>query len=285
MLTCGKTALCEEKVRSHYTRHDLLSRVLSALENAGKNLSDLCPADLAPVDEFHIRGRKATLELAHAIKLGKGMSVLDVGSGIGGPSRCLAAEFGCRVDGIDLTEEYCHVAGALTELVGLSPLVTFHCADALHMPYPDGEFDVVWTQHTAMNIFEKDALYREMNRVLRPGGVLAIYDILAGEGGDVHFPVPWSRGLDTSFLITPDNLRRLLEEAGFEITTWQDTTDAALVWFRNVMRTRNGADIRPLGLHLLMGDDFEVMTRNQLRNLEEDRIVLYQVTAVKQAPA
>lgn len=281
MTTCENNSPFKIKIQSHYAGNNLLARVLSALEKAGKDLCNLQPADLAPVDEFHIRGRKATIELAHAANLRAGMYVLDVGSGIGGPSRHIASGFGCRVVGVDLTEEYCHVAEVLTELVGLAHLVKFQCADALDLPYPNDEFDVIWTQHTAMNISDKGMLYREMYRVLKPGGVLAIYDILAGDGGDVHFPVPWALGQEASFLTTPDNLRILLEGAGFTITSWQDTTEDALMWFRSAVDATGKVEVRPLGLHVLMGEDFELMVRNQLVNLEEGRIVLYQVTAVK----
>ena len=169
-----------EKIRQHYATPDLGTQILLALENAGKDINDLKPEDLAPVDEFHIRGREATLELAGEVGLGPNMHVLDVGSGLGGSSRCIAGEFGCRVTGIDLTDEYCRTAPMLAERVGLSNLVTYRQGDALDLPFQDASFDVVWTQHAAMNIRDKATLYREMFRVLKAGGALAIYEILAG---------------------------------------------------------------------------------------------------------
>jgi len=272
----------EAIVRQHYSRENLGELILAALRDAGKSLENLQPQELAPLDEFHIRGRKATLELARIAGLGSGMHVLDVGSGIGGPSRCLAAEFGCRVSGIDLSGQYCRVAAMLAELVGLSRLVDYQQGDALQLPYGDDAFDVVWTQHTAMNIPDKESLYRELGRVLKPGGTLAMYDILAGRAGPVHFPVPWAQGPAASFLATAAELRRLLAAAGFSVTSWEDTTEAARQWFRNVTDAAGEAVRRPLGLHTLMGEDFPAMVRNQRRNLEEQRIVLCQVTALKQ---
>jgi len=272
----------DAKVRQHYSRDNLGELILGALRDAGKSLENLQPHELAPLDEFHIRGRKATMELARAAGLRPGTKVLDVGSGIGGPSRCLAAEFGCRVSGIDLSGEYCRVAAMLAELVGLSYLVDYQQGDALQLPHGDDAFDVVWTQHTAMNIPDKEVLYREMCRVLKPGGTLAMYDILAGPAGPVHFPVPWAQGPATSFLVTAAELRRLLAVAGFSVTSWEDTTEAARQWFRNVTDQAGEAVRRPLGLHILMGEDFPAMVRNQRRNLEEQRIVLCQVTAMKQ---
>src|SRR3989304_4606074 len=216
-----------EDVQRHYTRSDLGTTILRALSDAGKDVDNLKPEDLAAIDEFHIRGREATLELARAAALDASKQVLDVGSGLGGPSRCIAREFGCRVTGIDLTEEYCRVATLLAERIGLSHLVRYHQGDALNLPFPDGAFDVVWTHHAAMNIPDKATLYREMHRALKPGGALAIYDILAGPGGPVLSPVPGARSPDTSFLVTPQQLRDLLDTAGFEISIWEDTTAAA----------------------------------------------------------
>ncbi|WP_026852717.1 class I SAM-dependent methyltransferase [Geothrix fermentans] len=270
-----------EAIQTHYTRADLGDVILAALENAGKDLTRLTPEDLAPIDQFHIRGRMATLELARAAGLHAAMHVLDVGSGVGGTSRCLAKEFGCRVTGIDLTDEYCQAAAMLTARTGLAHLVDFRQGDATRLPFDDQAFDAVWTEHVAMNIPDKARLYREMHRVLKPGGTLAIYDVLAGPSGPVLFPVPWARTPDTSFLATPEALRRLLEDTGFTVADWSDTTEAARAWFLALAEKIRREGFPPLGFHLLLGPDFKAMAQNQGRNLEEGRIVLAQIVARK----
>lgn len=270
-----------EAVQAHYTRSDLGSVILAALEKAGKDLNRLTPEDLAPIDEFHIRGRAATLELARAASVDSTKRVLDVGSGVGGTARCLAREFGCRVTGIDLTDEYCRAAEMLAARIGLAELVDYRQGDATNLPFPEGIFDVVWTEHVAMNIPDKPRLYREMYRVLKPRGTLAIYDILAGPSGPVLFPVPWARTPEASFLVTPDGLRKLLEDSGFKVTNWSDTTDAARAWFVSLAEKIRKEGLPPLGFHMLLGPDFQVMAQNQRRNLEEGRIVLAQVIAQK----
>lgn len=270
-----------KSVQARYTRSDLSSFVLTALEKAGKNLKQLTPEDLAPIDEFHIRGRAATLELAQATGVDSSKHVLDIGSGIGGTSRCLAWEYGCRVTGIDLTDEYCRTAAMLADLMGLSELVSYRQGDATSLPFPDASFDIVWTEHVAMNIPDKPKLYREMYRVLKPGGMLAIYDVLAGDAGPVIFPVPWARTPESSFLLTPNELRNLLMEAGFNIAAWSDPTQAARAWFVALEEEIRKEGLPPLGFHVLLGPDFQVMARNQRRNLEEGRIVLAQVVAQK----
>lgn len=273
--------LVNSAIQAHYSRPEIGSVILAALEKAGKDLSRLTLEDLAPIDEFHIRGRAATLELARAAGLDANKRVLDVGSGVGGTSRCLAKEFGCRVTGIDLTDEYCRAAAMLSAKVGLTDLVDYRQGDATALPFGDGEFDVVWTEHAAMNIPDKPRLYKEMHRVLKPGGTLAVYDVLAGPSGPVLFPVPWARTPDTSFLVQPSELRRLLEDAGFTVSDWSDTTEAARAWFVALAEKIRKEGFPPLGFHVLMGADFQAMAQNQGRNLQEGRIVLGQVVARK----
>lgn len=268
-------------VQTHYTRSDLGDVILTALEKAGKDVNRLTPEDLEPIDQFHIRGWTATLELARTAGLDASKHVLDVGSGVGGTSRCLAKEFGCRVTGIDLTDEYCRAATMLSAKTGLAHLVEYRQGDATKLPFDDGVFDVVWTEHMAMNIPDKTKLYMEMHRVLKPGGTLAIYDVLAGPSGPVLFPVPWARTPDVSFLVSPDELRKLLEETGFTIIDWSDTTEAARVWFVSLAEKIRKEGFPSLGFHLLLGTDFKAMAQNQGQNLQEGRIVLAQIVANK----
>lgn len=272
-----------ESIQAHYTPAGLAGLIVAVLEKAGKDLNRLTPEDLAPLDEFHIRGREATLELARAVRVDPTQRVLDVGSGLGGTSRCLALEFGCQVTGIDLTDEYCRAAAMLSERTGLAGQVEYHQGDATNLPFPDASFDLVWTEHAAMNIPDKPKLYREMHRVLKPGGRLAIHDVLAGPAGPVLFPVPWARTPESSFLVTPDELRSLLAGAGFVIEAWSDTTEAARAWFTALAEKIRREGVSPLGFHVFLGADFPAMAQNQRRNLEEARIVLAQIVARRNA--
>jgi len=270
----------DDNVQGHYSRQELLEAILTALAEAGKDINHLKLEDLAPVDEFHIRGREATLELASQVRLSANHEVLDVGSGVGGASRYLASEYGCHVTGLDLTEEYCHVAAALADRLGLSSRVSYRQGSALNMPFDDKSFDVVWTQHAAMNIADKAKLYSEIARVLRPGGYLALYDILAGPVSPLYFPVPWARDSSISFLATPGQLHEFLETAGLHSISWRDTSEVGRAWFKEVaakMQQQGGSPA--LGFHVLLGPDFRVMAQNQVRNLNENRIVLIECVA------
>ncbi len=271
-------------VREHYARHDLIGSLLNALKETGKDVNALTREDLANFDEFHIRGRDATREVADLAGLRAGMEVLDVGCGIGGPARTLAAEYGCSVHGIDLVEEYVEAAEELTSRVGLSDQVQFTTADALQIPFPDSRFDAALMEHASMNIPDKNALFREIRRVLRPDGVFADYVICAGPELPVHYPVPWSDDGRASFLIPPDDYTREVEEAGFSIGERNDVTAESLAWIQDMMAkmaARPAGSPPPLGLNLIMGDTAAQKLQNVARNLQENRIRVLQLVGVK----
>jgi SAM-dependent methyltransferase len=252
----------------HYASPNLVERIMAGLKAAGKDPENIHPDDLAPVDQFHTGGRQTTLELAVLTGLNASMSIIDLGGGLGGPARLLATRYSCQVTVLDATCDYTGAGTTLTSMTGLSDAIYFHCGDALKAPFEDGSFDVAWTQHSSMNIEDKVALYSEAYRLVRPGGRLAIHEIMAGVGGPVIFPVPWARSEDASFLAEPEQVRQIILSAGFDEIIWRDTTAVALEWFSRPPP----ASRPPLGLHLLLGDLVPLVFQNLRRNLEEGRV-------------
>lgn len=269
------------RISDHYSRPGLLEAILEGLQNAGKIPEHFDYDDLSPVDHFHTLGKEATVALAELAQIPSGSKVLDVGGGLGGPARMLAAEYGCHVTVVDLTESYCQVGTLLTERAGLDDRVTFKAGNALALPFEDGQFDVVWTQHCNMNIADKERMYREIARMLRPGGMLAFHEIMAGPVQPAHFPVPWASVPELSFLLPPEEVGRLIEQAGLTIDELRDGTALACDWYRERL---GGAPAPPppLGLHLLVGPNSPAVFRNVLRNYQEGRTVVIQAVCHKQ---
>lgn len=259
------------KVREHYGDNALTDRIKSALAKIAPEGQTLTVAQLAPLDQFHTRGIIATAELAKAAGIEPLSRVLDLGCGIGGPARYLAAKFGCKATGVDLSPAFIEAATYLTARCGMSDRLTFQVADAMHLPFEDVAFDVVFLQHVAMNIADRPALYAEVRRILAPGGRFATYDLVL-RGGDVVYPVPWARDASTSFLLNELDTRTALEQAGFKAVLWRDDTQAAGDWFKSTMAGPPPSG--GLNLGVVMGPDFQTSAGNLARNLRENRLAV-----------
>ncbi len=242
----------ETAVSQHYGNLDLLERILDRLKQMGIAPDAVTPDDLAPVDELHVGGRAATEYAVAKLAPGQQDHVLDVGCGIGGAARYIAANLGCRVTGIDLTPDFIAVARALTDMTGLQQKASFTVASALDMPFEAGAFDAAITLHVAMNIPDRAGLYAEVARVLKPGGAFCVYDVMRKGDGEIPYPMPWAETAVTSHLTTPDETRALLEGAGFEVKLTEDRTDFAKEFFRRSFAAMQGGP-KPLGPHLIMG--------------------------------
>jgi sarcosine/dimethylglycine N-methyltransferase len=264
-------------VRDHYRTTGLTERLKAALAALGPEDQQLTPQQLGALDQFHTRGLAATAELAKLAGITADMSVLDVGSGVGGPARFLAATYGCRVTGVDLSEPFVDAARYLTERTGQNGQVSFQTASALELPFDDGRFHVVLLQHVAMNIADRAQLYREIRRVLQSSGRFATFDVVLSSG-EPHYPVPWARTPATSFLLTAAATREAIEPAGFRALAWQDDTEMAKAWFAQ-MRAAGPPPSPNLGV--VMGPDFAQLAANLGRNLVEGRLGI--LTAVFEA--
>lgn len=254
--------------RNHYRPSHLSERLKTALEIFGPADRRLTPHQLASLDHFHSLGLNATADIAVLAGVAADSAVLDVGCGVGGPARFLAATYGCAVTGVDLSEPFVEAARYLTMRTGLEDRVRFETSDATSLPFDAGAFDVVLLQHVAMNIADRAGLYRELRRVLKAGGRLATFDVVL-TGESPHYPVPWARTPESSFLLTAAETKRAIEDAGFRMTQWQDDTEAARAWFKQMQAS--GPPPSP-NLGTIMGPDFVELTKNFARNLMEGRV-------------
>jgi len=253
----------------------LIADIERALDALGSPIS---AARLAGFDQFHVGALQATVELARLAGISADWRVLDAGSGLGGPSRYLAEAFGCRVSGVDIAPAYVRVAQLLAGRAGLSQLLTYQTGNIADLPFDDAEFDLVWTQHVVMNIPERDALYRELRRVLKAGGRLAFYDPYVPDHGEpLVYPTPWAESAETSTLLTQAATTRALEGAGFAVGCWNDVTDLATTWFAEQRLRIQGANPGTGGVHTLstatvVGPRMPTMLANLAQNLAQGRV-------------
>ena len=245
-----------------------------ALLAAGLDLGHLQPADLAPLEDFHTMGRIATHQLVDLLDLTREHHVLDAGSGVGGTARFVADGRGSRVTAVDLTDEYCETARWLNRLVGLDDRISVRQADVTALPFADNTFDVVFSQHVQMNVADKPRLYAEARRVLIKGGRLALWDIVSGDGRELGYPLPWADQPAHSHLVSADQLRTTIEDAGFAIDHWADLTEDAAA----LMQALLALPPNPLGLHAFV-PDFETKAKNLTAALADGRLRAIQAVA------
>jgi len=269
-------------MNAQYGSHSRIAAVEDALRAAGFGEGPIPWDALAPLDQFHVGGLAATHQLAQRLAIAPRSRVLDVGSGLGGPSRFLAATYGCDVTGIDSTAPYVEIAEMLTQRTGLADRVRSVTGEATDLPFEDGCFDIAWTQHVAMNIAGRAELYAGVYRVLVPGGRFAMYDVIAGDAGPIEYPVPWASDASGSYVTSAAEMRGALETAGFAIEVWEDTTQSALGWFAAPAPAGVGRGTA-LALPIVTGADFPARAGNLARNIREGRARLVQVVATRPA--
>ncbi len=268
-------------VAAHYTRDDLLSAILTGIQQLGKTVATVSIEDLAPVDEFHIGGALATRAFLDQVAIAGDDHVLDIGCGIGGASRFAADAYGCRVTGIDLTPRYVATGEALCSWLGLDSRVELILGNALAMDFAPESFDQAFMLHVGMNIADKATLAGQVWRALKPGGVFGIYDVMRTGSEELVFPVPWASVPGTSVVSSPDEYREALAAAGFVVESERDRRDFAIEFFQRLRAGEGNRGPPPLGLHLLMGPDAPLKIANMIDNIARGTVSPVEVIARK----
>ncbi|REJ76162.1 MAG: class I SAM-dependent methyltransferase [Acidobacteria bacterium] len=259
----------KERIERHYGTGRILEAIKQGLQATGKDLGNLRVDDVSDVDEFHLGGRVASEHFFPKLSLQPGQRILDVGAGIGGGARFAADTYGVSVTGIDLTSEYVQAGREISDWTGMSEKVELNVGDATHLEFDDASFDGAFTMHVLMNIENKATAFAEVYRVLKPGSVFGIYDIVQRDPGDIAFPVPWADEASSSFLSTSEEYVSELESAGFNVEKVEDRYEFALGYFKMVReKMANAGGPPPLGIHLLMGESAKTKLGNVAGNLE-----------------
>ena len=256
---------------SHYSSSDIEARILAGIRAAGLNPEQrLSPEELGPLDHFHTGGLNASRELLELAQLRSEHRVLDIGAGLGGAARLIASTLGCQIDVVEMSPDYCTGAELLNRLTGLDGQIKVHQGSALDLPFPDDSFDVVLMQNVGMNIADKQKLYSEIARVLKPGGCYAFQEMAAGKTATCYFPLPWATEPADSCLVPAEEMNSILAGCGLTAEMFEDTSDAHL----NKSVT-NATPAKPgqLGLAVFV-DNLGEKAGNARRSLEEGQVRL-----------
>ena len=239
-------------IRRHYGDVDIAERIINRLHLAGRDLDSLSRDDTANFDEFHGGGRASTVALAEFADIAAGTHVLDIGSGIGGPARTLAADYKCKVTGLELTGEFIRAGKMLTDLLAMAGAVDFVQGSATEIPFKGETFDLVWSQNMLMNVEAKAELFREAFRVTKPGGKFAFETVVAGSGEALHYPTFWAAEPSMNFLVSSSEMRDLITKAGFIEVSFEDMTGAVVANGRRRLQAASAGDRAALDLSVIV---------------------------------
>lgn len=270
-----------EAVRQRYATSGILERVIAFLQERGVDPERPKYQDFFSFDQLHGRGIQATREHIERAGIKSSVHVLDLGCGVGGSSRVIAATCGCRVTGIDITAQYVEVARELTRRCGMGDRIEFQQADALDLPFTEGTFDHVWCQYVTMNIRDKKKLASEVARVLKRDSRFSCSELEQGPGGALIFPLPWATDVSASFLVTPEAMRQALEDGGLRIIEQTDLSEANLTFSKEVRARAERGEPQLNANYVVMGDDFSERAMNVGKCAAERRVVEHFILAKK----
>lgn len=270
-----------ERVAAHYRQGDVLGAIASGVARLGKTPETVAIEDLAPVDEFHIGGRRASEDFLNQLGLSGEHHVLDVGCGLGGTARFVADRYQSRVTGVDLTAEYIDAGKILCHWVGLDDRIALHQGSALSLTFGDNTFDGAYMMHVGMNIDNKARLFSEVFRVLRRGAWFGVYDVMRMAEGELIYPVPWAASPATSAVSSPAHYKEALRSAGFMVDRERNRQDFAIDFFRRIAKAGASKERPPLGPHILMGDTAPIKAKNMIENISTGLLAPVELIARK----
>jgi SAM-dependent methyltransferase len=203
-------------------------------------------------DELHPGGRETTRRALELIGLGPGDRLLDVASGAGASALLAARERGCRVVGVDYGERAVLGAAAAAEAEGLADRVSFVRGDAEALPVADDSFDAVLCECSLCTFPDKARAVAEMRHVLRPGGRVAVSDVVVDpERLPPELLGPLASIACVGSALTREGYEGLLGDAGFELLAFESRDEEAAGFARRIEDRLRGA--RLLGLEGLAG--------------------------------
>ncbi|PIE20657.1 MAG: SAM-dependent methyltransferase [Neptuniibacter caesariensis] len=240
---------------------------------------------IAPIDQLHIGGIKASEKLIARIVQSGAQRVLDVGSGLGGLMRLLESRRNLSVIGLDITHDLNRINQQLSALTPDKSKPEIVTADAHHLPFAGNQFDLIIFQHSLLNMPDDNQVLSECARVLKPQGKLLLHEVVQGANySAMQYPVPWARSMEDSHLRDTQTICSLLEHKGFTITELSDWSEDALNWRKRQSEKERGQkpQAAPVSPRMVLGPEFQNMGSNVMTNLANNAACVIELVAEKQ---
>ncbi len=211
-------------IENYYDQTEVHYHMFWKLEEAAGLHYGIWDENIKSTSEAILNTNKLLMNLGEIKKEHK---ILDAGCGIGGSSIYLAKNIGCNVHGITLSKKQSETANRLAKKNKLDHLVKFSQSNYLETGFDDNSFDIVWALESFSSCPDNDLFFKEMNRILKPGGKILISDIFKPRMYDITKNKPMKvmlNGWAISDVPSIDELREVAEKNNFEVTNTKEFT-------------------------------------------------------------
>jgi len=227
-----------------------VDRIYKELKELGKNNSEpLLVEELTNFDQLHYHGTEAVDFAIKKLGIDSNMKILEIGSGIGGPSRYIANETGATVIALELQSDQNKIALDLTERCGLSKKVKHVCGDFLTYDWKGKKFDAIVSWLTFYHIFEHKILIKKCFDSLKPRGFFYAEDLFSRKPFNTEELSELLKDIYANYLPDIQTYKSEIEEIGFNLIFCKDMSDEWTKFTRNRYLSYNQQKDRHVRVH------------------------------------
>ena len=214
----------EEDIKS-MKLYNFIDRVYNELKELGKEIEgDLSINELSSFDQLHYHGTESIDFAIEKLGINSNSRVLEIGSGIGGPSRYIAKTTGAKVTALELQEDHHLVGIDLTKRCGLENNVEHLCGDFLNMKLPDEKYDAVLSWLALYHIPNRDDLLESCIKILKPNGYFFTEDFAFHNPFNNEEKSELSKDFFANYIVSYDDYASDLIKAGLKGIVSEDMT-------------------------------------------------------------
>ena len=227
-----------------------VDRVLTELQYLGKSEREtLSASELTPFDQLHYHGTESVDEAVRATGITASSSVLEIGSGLGGPARHIAATAGARVTALELQSDQNELASHLSARCGLAERVAHVCGDFLTHEWSTQHFDVIVSWLALYHIPERNVLLDRCYGLLPKGGYFFTEDLYARKVFSDSERSELATELFANCLPAYDTYLQDLKTAGFDLVSAEEMSDDWTAFTRERLTAYRAQKARHIDVH------------------------------------